>query len=191
MAKQLKILVISGWGETVNDGGPIWDIADQLAALPGCIVTRRAWDEVIPSDLVGIDAVICHSYGMAGFMRTLLGIAAKDRPPIGMLFCIVGVPRFWWGQFYCWCWQIPACIAQAVAFNLYDWPENFPASQEIRNPSANYINVNCQGDRPVLAGGKLGETYGHVSIPRDPRVVNTILDWAKSQLSQQQLGVAA
>jgi len=169
----VKPLIVSGLFERVNDGGPIWTIADaidadadmQAAGVGQC--DRRQWDTLAPADLYGRDFVGVYSYGMAALWHAMHAFAPDQRPSFKHLFIIAGVPRVWWGQLYGGVWTIPPQIMRATAFNTEAWV--LPACASISNPSPDYINLN------------VGRAWDHMTIPSCPLVTQTIIEAIKAE----------
>src|ERR1035437_10295662 len=93
---RMKVLCIPGLGESPGDGSPFWRIAGELEDA-GHTVVCKAWDEVTPDDLAGVDAIVTYSYGQAALWHCLSALHDSWRTPptIKHLFIIAGVPRFW------------------------------------------------------------------------------------------------
>jgi hypothetical protein len=197
-------LVVSGWSETLNDGGRIWSLADAIETAIGHSVERRLWYTVTAADLAKADFVVCHSYGGAGVYHTLLTNPPDPACQIHLqkLFAIVPVPRagFKDGAYeetYQNTFNWPANIDSVTEFVFSDeyadgpfhgplspcWVEDFPVAQLSRRLWGTDEHVNCLGDRQINADGSTGETFGHCSLPANPRVWAKIFAWLGSHVT--------
>jgi hypothetical protein len=170
----MKILVVSGYLEKVDDGSGIWDIADALENIPGAEAARREWDKLAPADLAGVDLAVVYSYGCAAFWHEFHALPPEQRPTIRQLFIIAGVPNMPdFGQFYGTVWTVPDNILSAMAFNLHGV---IPASCGIHNATSFDVKLS---DLPNAAITKRmnvtcdGNGVGHVEI----QSVEAIQDW--------------
>jgi hypothetical protein len=179
---------VSGFTEKVDDGSPIWAIADRVEILEGVEqVSRRTWQDDLVKSITDPPVegpkpkrlVVVYSYGCADLFRA---IAAAERlgltVRIDFLVIIVGVPRWADGQFQPDCWVIPDSVRSCICFSTDS--SVFPACSPIRNPSAKWLNysVAWQG-------------VDHSNVVALPVVMETVLDAAARLVSAERKPVPA
>lgn len=150
MGRKLETLAVAGFQIRVGDHSAFWQLIDDVKALSNNNVTERSWDSsddggFQDKDLVGKDAIICYSWGVASVFMAIARLkAAGAMPTIPLIIIMAGVPR---GVSQCIAvttqggWIIPDEIREAICLQV----NSFPVSHPIANSSADRVNILITG----------------------------------------------
>lgn len=172
-------LIIGGYNMNPGDGAPYWSIADASAQVGNAVRVRSCGPTNADEDVMWADRVVCYSYGMARFKKTIHDLASEwpDGKKFPLVVVVAGVPDAWMFQFYGSLWHLPPFVERGVCFQVDAIPvsctlkESCAVSIELGDPIPNVSRVNVNCNWLVSSFDPIGK---HTRIQNHPQLIQAV-----------------